>query len=118
MIIRIVLVVIGILLILTVRFTEKPVSALLSVFKSVPPGDGENYEPDTGAEEDLLDNRKKWRFLIAGYAVFAIYVLLSIGAMFTLNRKINTLYGSITSMEASMKEIQESVKTEVSANGN
>ena len=52
------------------------------------------------------------------YIIFAIYAVVSIGAIFTLNRKINTLYGSITSMEKSMQEMQDNAGSTVSDNGN
>ncbi len=107
MIVRIALVVCGLLLILTVKFTERPLESLLSLFGNALSGGESSSYQDAGAEEDLLDNKKKWRLLITGYVIFAIYLLVSIGAIFTLNRKINTLYGSITSMEKSIEDMHK-----------
>ncbi len=50
-------------------------------------------------EEDILDNKTKWRIIVTGYVVFALVTLFLIISVFTLNRKINTLYGSIQDME-------------------
>ena len=51
------------------------------------------------AEEDILDNKTKWRMIVTGYVIFALVTLFLIISVFTLNRKINTLYGSIQDME-------------------
>ena len=120
MIVRIVLVVLGTLLILTSGLTERPLEFLWTLIRRAFSGrDDEIHTVEAaGTEEDLLDNRKKWKILITGYIIFAIYAVVSIGAIFTLNRKINTLYGSITSMEKSMQEMQDNAGSTVSDNGN
>ena len=120
MIVRIVLVVLGTLLILTSGLTERPLNTLLDMMHRGFSGGNDEIHAGgaAGTEEDLLDNRKKWKILITGYIIFAIYAVVSIGAIFTLNRKINTLYGSITSMEKSMQEMQDNAGSTVSDNGN
>ena len=55
--------------------------------------DGVSYE------EDILDNKTKWKLIITGYVIFALVSLFLIISVFTLNRKINTLYGSLQDME-------------------
>ena len=50
-------------------------------------------------EEDILDNKTKWRILCIGYALFLAVAIFSIISIFTLNNKINTLYSSIQDME-------------------
>ena len=120
MIVRIVLVVLGTLLILTSGLTERTLDNLWASLRRIfSDGNDEIHTGGaTGTEEDLLDNRKKWKILITGYIIFAIYAVVSIGAIFTLNRKINTLYGSITSMEKSMQEMQDKAGSTVSDNEN
>ena len=51
------------------------------------------------SEDDILDNKTKWKLIITGYVIFALVSLFLIISVFTLNRKINTLYGSLQDME-------------------
>lgn len=67
------------------------------LWERVRPEEGEDGADREG--EDLLDNKKKWRILMAGYAVFALILLVLLFSVFTLNRKINSLYGSLRHLE-------------------
>ena len=53
-----------------------------------------------GEEDDILDNKTKWKVLIAGYIVFALVAVFSLLSIFTLNKKINTLYNSVQRLES------------------
>ena len=109
----------GILLLLTMKYTEKAVDRAISkVFTLKCPSRGKaaalplGNKPVSGAdspcslEEDLLDNKKKWRIIVAGYVFFIVVAIFSFVALFTLNRKINTLYGSIQYMEERIGELE------------
>ena len=54
-------------------------------------------------EDEILDNKTKWRVLIAGYILFALIVVFSLLSIFTLNKKINTLYTSVQRLESEVK---------------
>ena len=43
-------------------------------------------------EEDLLDNKKKWHMIIAGYVVFILFAVFACVSIFRLNAKINSMY--------------------------
>ncbi len=107
--VRIVLVLAALLLILTLRWTEEPVSRLIGLFLPAEEGAELSSASSMGAEaaeEDILDNRKKWRLLIIGGAVNALLIAGLLISVFTLNRKINTLYGSIRNLELTVQEMQ------------
>ncbi len=55
-----------------------------------------------GEEDDILDNRTKWKVLVAGYIVFALIAVFSVVSVFTLNSKINTLYHSVQELESTV----------------
>ncbi len=98
MIIRLLLIAAGVLLLV---FSEK-----LSPFvdrilpKAVP---GKKPEIITEEEDGIVDNKTKWRVLIAGYILFALIAVFSLLSIFTLNQKINTLYTSVQRLESEVK---------------
>ena len=97
-IIRLLLIAAGVLLLV---FSEK-----LSPFvdrilpKAVP---GKKPEIITEEEDGIVDNKTKWRVLIAGYILFALIAVFSLLSIFTLNQKINTLYTSVQRLESEVK---------------
>ena len=58
----------------------------------------------TLSEEDIVDNKTKWRLIVAGYIVFILFAVLSVISMLRLNAKINTLYGFTQDLEQRMEE--------------
>jgi len=60
-----------------------------------------------GPEEDILDNKKKWRLIVSGYVIFIVFALLSIGAFFTLNMKINNIYEFSNSQQEVIEQQQK-----------
>ncbi len=62
-------------------------------------------EQEIGAEEDILDNRTKWRLIIAGYVVFILFAVFSIISIIRLNAKINTLYGFTQDLDQRIEEV-------------
>ena len=71
-------------------------------------------EEETGkhgqAEDDILDNKTKWRLIIAGYAVFIIFAIVSIISIIRLNAKINTLYGFTQDLDQRIEEVSDTTK--------
>lgn len=54
----------------------------------------------TEEEDGIVDNKTKWRVLIAGYILFALIAVFSLLSIFTLNNKINSLYTSVQRLES------------------
>ena len=103
MIVRIVIIAAGIILLL---LSEKAAPIVNGVLAPILNAGRERavraaaYETKTDPEEeDILDNKTKWRILCAGYALFLAAAIFSLVSIFTLNNKINTLYSSIQDME-------------------
>ncbi len=65
------------------------------------------FEDDgTGTlEDDILDNKKKWRLIVAGYVIFILFAIISIASIIRLNAKINTLYGFTQDLEQRIEEV-------------
>ncbi len=62
------------------------------------------------AEEDILDNKTKWRLIIAGYVVFVLFAVFSIISIVRLNAKINTLYSFTQELDQRTGETGDTVK--------
>ncbi len=95
MIVRFVLIAVGLVLILSAKYLSPAVDRIAGrvVLR--------NSSPEAVVEEDdILDNKKKWKLIIAGYIIFAIVSVFSLISVFTLNHKINTLYKSVQELES------------------
>lgn len=46
----------------------------------------------SGMEDDILDNKKKWHLIVAGYIIFVLFAIFACVAIFRLNAKINSMY--------------------------
>ena len=58
-------------------------------------------------EDDILNNKTKWRIILTGYIIFGIITIFSLISVFTLNNKINTLYHSVQSMEEKLDSMEK-----------
>ncbi len=67
-----------------------------------------NVAAEENAEDDIVDNKTKWRLIIAGYAVFILFAVFSIISIIRLNAKINTLYGFTQDLEQRIEEASDS----------
>ena len=103
MIFRAGLILIGIILILTQKKTAPLLDSLAALFLF---NDSESREEDTTAEDDILNNKTKWRMIVIGYVVFILFAIFAVVSIFTLNSKINTLYGSVQNLEETVQEMQ------------
>ena len=103
MIIRLLLVVIGIVLIITVRQSGALLDKLFSA------ADGRRREGLTAEleEDDDLTGKGKWRLIIVGYLIFILFAVFAAVSIYTLNQKINTLYGSVKNLEETVEELQQ-----------
>lgn len=92
----------GVLLLLTA-------GVLSPVIDSLAGGAGVKAGPVSVPEEEdeILNNKTKWRIILAGYIVFALIAVFSIISIFTLNHKINTLYNSVQELERMQIPIEE-----------
>ncbi len=100
MIIRIILVILGIILI-AVSEKAAPLAEAFSGIsgkKAGNNGEGSKRAEEKSEEEDIL-SIKKWRIIVAGFAVLAAIAVFSLISVYTLNKKINTLYESVRNME-------------------
>ncbi len=58
-------------------------------------------------EDDDLTGRSKWRLIIAGYLILILFAVFASVSIYTLNQKINTLYGSVRTLEENVAELQQ-----------
>lgn len=58
-------------------------------------------------EDDILNNKTKWRVILIGYIVFGVIAVFSLISIFTLNNKINTLYNSVQTMEEKLDSMEQ-----------
>jgi len=58
-------------------------------------------------EDDILDNKTKWRLIIAGYVIFILFAIFSVISIIRLNSKINTLYGFTQDLEQRIEEVNK-----------
>ena len=62
------------------------------------------------AGEDILDNKKKWRLIVAGYIFFIIFAVFSIASIIRLNTKINNMYEFSNSQQETIEEQQKLIE--------
>ena len=62
------------------------------------------------SEDDILDNKTKWRLILAGYAVFILFAIFAIISIIRLNAKINTLYSFTQEMDQRIEEVNDTKK--------
>ncbi len=102
MVIRISCLLIGILLI---ALSGKIAPALDSIVgKPFPASEKEHLFTE---EDDILDNKTKWRMILIGYIVFGVIAVFFLISIFTLNNKINTLYNSVQTMEEKLDSMEQ-----------
>ena len=106
---RIIFLICGIVIGVTSGKTGAWVDGLIGLYSGSrhpePFSEGSANGTDLSGTEDLLDNRTKWKLLITGYIFFAVFMIAAVIAIFTLNQKINTLYGSIQNLEETVREL-------------
>ena len=57
-----------------------------------------------------MDNKTKWRLILAGYAVFILFALFAVISIIRLNAKINTLYGFTQDLDQRIEEVSDTGK--------
>ena len=67
-------------------------------------------KPCDTAEDDILDNKTKWRLILAGYAVFILFAIFAVISIVRLNAKINTLYGFTQDLDQRIEEVSDTKK--------
>lgn len=91
--------------ILLMALSGKIAPALDSIIGNLfPASEREHYITE---EDDILDNKTKWRMILIGYIVFGVVAVFSLISVFTLNNKINTLYNSIQTMEEKLNSMEQ-----------
>ncbi len=78
---------------------------------SVPEKNRETVPAAETGEEDILDNRKKWRMLIAGYILFALFAVFAVVSIIRLNSKINSIYDFSRNQQIMAEEQQKTIET-------
>ena len=94
MIVRLILIAAGLFLILSAKYLSPAVDRIAGFVIE------KNSPTAVEEEDDILDNKKKWKLIIAGYIIFALVSVFSLISVFTLNNKINTLYKSVQELES------------------
>ena len=80
MIIRTSLILLGIILLLTMRYTEGSVTRLIELFSFCKADASLNTDYE---EDDILNNRSKWRMIITGYVIFVLFAVFAVASIFT-----------------------------------
>lgn len=76
---------------------------------------GKRFLSETGtaadtSEDDILDNKTKWRLILAGYAIFILFAIFAVISIIRLNAKINTLYGFTQDLDQRIEEVSDTKK--------
>ena len=53
-----------------------------------------------------MDNRQKWRLIIAGYVIFILFAVAMIVSIVKLNAKINTIYGFSQDLDKRIESLE------------
>ncbi len=59
--------------------------------------------------EDILDNKKKWGLIKAGFIASLILALVLLAAVITLNTKVNNMYRFTTEQQSTIEEQQRQI---------
>ncbi|MBO4374962.1 MAG: hypothetical protein J5829_07625 [Lachnospiraceae bacterium] len=59
--------------------------------------------------EDVLDNKKKWGLIKAGFIASLIAILMLLAAVLTLNSKVNNMYRFTTEQQSTIQEQQKEI---------
>ena len=62
---------------------------------------------DHASGDDIVDNKTKWRLIIAGYVIFVLFAVFSIISIIRLNAKINTLYGFTQDLDQRIEDVSD-----------
>jgi peptidoglycan/LPS O-acetylase OafA/YrhL len=57
-------------------------------------------------EDDIVNNRQKWRLIIAGYVIFLLFAVAMIVSIVKLNAKINTIYGFSQDLDKRIESLE------------
>ena len=68
--------------------------------------DGAEVESPEAGEDGIVDNRQKWRLIIAGYVIFILFAVAMIVSIVKLNAKINTIYGFSQDLDKRIESLE------------
>ncbi|HAL31865.1 MAG TPA: hypothetical protein DIS68_07135 [Lachnospiraceae bacterium] len=68
--------------------------------------DGAEAESPEAGEDGIVDNRQKWRLIIAGYVIFILFAVAMIVSIVKLNAKINTIYGFSQDLDKRIESLE------------
>lgn len=57
-------------------------------------------------EDDIVNNKQKWRLIIAGYVIFILFAIVMVASVVKLNAKINTLYGFSQDLDKRIESLE------------
>ena len=57
-------------------------------------------------EDDIVNNKQKWRLIIAGYVIFILFAVAMIVSIVKLNAKINTIYGFSQDLDKRIESLE------------
>lgn len=64
-------------------------------------------EETDNSGEDIVDNKTKWRLIVAGYVIFILFAIFSVISIVRLNAKVNTLYGFTQDLDQRIEEVSD-----------
>ncbi|MCR5651521.1 MAG: hypothetical protein K6F86_10105 [Lachnospiraceae bacterium] len=70
----------------------------------------EDSDKVTQIPEDIVDNKKKWGLIKAGFAASFVLVLILVAAVLTLNSKVNNMYRFTTTQQERIDDQQREIE--------
>ncbi len=86
-----------------IEFACRKAEPLFTAKKSIPETE------DAQTPEDILDNKKKWRLIKAGFIATLVLALVLLAAVLTLNTKVNNMYRFTTEQQSTIEEQQRQI---------
>ncbi len=108
MIIRVVLILSGILVILFSGLLSPALDSILSTLPASGTLKDETGEKNKEEEEEDIVNKKTLRLMTAALVICILVAVFSLLSIYTLNKKINSLYNTVQNMEEDIGALKAS----------
>ena len=90
---RVILLAAAVIITVLLPFYEKRLNGVLELLREKMPKNPEVTDDrrDMSDEEDILNNKNKWRMLMIGYCIFILFMIFATVSIVTLNTKLNNI---------------------------
>ena len=90
---RVILLAAAVVITVLLPFYEKRLNGVLEYLREKMPKNSEvtDDRSDMSDEEDILNNKNKWRMLMIGYCIFILFMIFATVSIVTLNTKLNNI---------------------------